>query len=288
MQDEIVSRLANALNAELIAAEARRAEHSLTPDSLDLYFQGAAWLNKGSSPANLGQARIYFERALALDPDNVESLAGIAAVEAQLGAYFLADDRAARLAVAEATLNRVLSLVPNHSLAHALLGFVQIFTNRSAQGISQCERALALDRNLAVAHGLIGAGKYFSGRGKETEVHIREALRLSPLDTSAYVWLGWAGNAKSQLGADEDAASFYRQGIEANRNFPINHFFLAAALALLDRLKEARIAAKEGLALDPSFTIRRFRLGTSSDNAIYLAGRERLYEGMHKAGVPEG
>ena len=40
MQDEIVSRLANQLQAELIAAEARRAEKAPNPDSMDLYFQG--------------------------------------------------------------------------------------------------------------------------------------------------------------------------------------------------------------------------------------------------------
>jgi hypothetical protein len=39
MQDEIVSRLANALDAELIAAEARRAERSLHPDAMDLVLQ---------------------------------------------------------------------------------------------------------------------------------------------------------------------------------------------------------------------------------------------------------
>jgi TolB-like protein len=42
MQDEIVSRLANALNAQLIEAEARRAERSLHPDSMDLSFQGSS------------------------------------------------------------------------------------------------------------------------------------------------------------------------------------------------------------------------------------------------------
>jgi acetyl esterase/lipase len=46
MQDEIVARLAGALNAELVAAEARRAEQAPNPDSMDLYFQGMAWLNK--------------------------------------------------------------------------------------------------------------------------------------------------------------------------------------------------------------------------------------------------
>src|SRR5271169_3476248 len=38
MQDEIVSRLANQLGAELIAAEAQRAERTPNPDSVDLYF----------------------------------------------------------------------------------------------------------------------------------------------------------------------------------------------------------------------------------------------------------
>src|SRR5436305_5430618 len=47
MQDEIVSRLANALNAELVAAEARLAERSPHPDAMDLVFQGSSWQNKG-------------------------------------------------------------------------------------------------------------------------------------------------------------------------------------------------------------------------------------------------
>ena len=50
MQDEIVARLANALNAQLIAAEARRAERAPNPDSMDLYFQGMAWFNRGMTP----------------------------------------------------------------------------------------------------------------------------------------------------------------------------------------------------------------------------------------------
>ena len=60
MQDEIVSRLANTLNAQLIAAEARRAERSLHPDAMDLYFQGMACLNKGMTPEYMAQARRLF------------------------------------------------------------------------------------------------------------------------------------------------------------------------------------------------------------------------------------
>ena len=55
---------------------------------------------------------------------------------------------------------------------------------------------------------------------------------------------------------------------------PLAHFLLAAVLARLGELDEARAAAQAGLALDPSFTIRRFRDATHarSDNPTFLAG----------------
>ncbi len=64
MQDEIVARLAGALNAQLVAAEARRAEQAPNPDSMDLYFQGLAWFNKGLTPDNRrASAQLFRSRA---------------------------------------------------------------------------------------------------------------------------------------------------------------------------------------------------------------------------------
>jgi TolB-like protein/class 3 adenylate cyclase/Flp pilus assembly protein TadD len=287
MQDEIVSRLANTLNAELLEVEARRAERSLHPNSMDLYFRGMASWNKGVTSENMAQARGFFERALALDPGNVGAMVGVAMVDVSVGAIFLTDDRAARLAVAETTLTKALSQTPNHALAHLALGAVQISTNRAVQGIAECERALALDRNLAEAHAMIGYAKVTLGRSAETEAHINEALRLSPRDNHAYRWLVLVGAAKMQLSADAEAVTWFRRSLGANRNYPVAHIWIAAALAQLGSLDEARAAAKAGLALDPSFTIRRVRLGAASDNPTFLTKRERLYEGMRLAGVPE-
>jgi TolB-like protein len=288
MQDEIVSRLANTLNAELIAAEARRAQLAPLPGSMDLYFQGMACANKGSTPEHMEQARSYYERALALDPDNIEALVGMAFFNTSVAAYFMTDDRASRLAAAEAILTRVLSLASNHAMAHYLLGTVQISSNRVARGIAECEHALRLNRNLALAHGYIGLAKYFIGRSAETEAHIENAVRLSPRDTNAYLWTFFAGAAKFALGDDEEAIARFRSAIETNRNYPLAHFYLAATLALRGNLDDARAVVQSGLALDPTFTIRRFRVGVSSDNPTYLALRERLYEGMRRAGIPEG
>jgi len=239
-------------------------------------------------PEYLAQARGLFERACALDPKNIEAMVGLAAVDAVAGAALLTDDRAGRLAAAEATLIKALSLAPNHAVAHVVLGGVLITTNRAAQGIAECERALALDRNLARAHAHIGSAKNYMGRAAETEAHINEALRLSPRDILAFNWLLVAGVAKLQLKADAEAVSWFRRSIEVNRNYPLAHFVFAATLALLGSLDQAKAAAKAGLALNPSYTIRRFREGASSDNPTYLAARERIYEGMRMAGVPEG
>jgi hypothetical protein len=113
-------------------------------------------------------------------------------------------------------------------------------------------------------------------------------MRLSPRDIFTFRWLANVGFASFQLGKDAEAASWLLRSIEANPNYLLAHAGLAAALALLGSLDQARTAAKSGLALDPSFTIRRFRDGASTDNPAYLAGRERICEGMRLAGVPEG
>ncbi len=288
MQDEIVRALPinwgrNWRRRKRAAPHGRRI-----PNSMDLYFQGLSWVNKGWSPELLAQARDLFERALELDPGNVEALVGKANVDMIVGAAALTDDRAARLAAYEAAAARALSLAPSHVFARYDLGSVQIHTGRVAQGIAQNEHALSLDRGFAMSHANIGAGKLYLGRAEETEAHILEALRLSPRDTTTFVWLAVAGNAKLHLGRDEEAVAWLRRSIDANRNYPLAHFRLAAALAQLGRLDEARIAAQAGFALDPNFTLRRIRVVGLSDNPTYLAQRERVLAGMQMARVPEG
>ena len=117
MQDEIVARLAGALNAQFIAAEARRAELAAT-NSMDLYFQGLAWFNKGWTPDNMGQARTFFDRALLADPGNVDALVGSARVDGVDGSVFVVSDAMTMFAAAEAKLAKALASVPDHAHAH--------------------------------------------------------------------------------------------------------------------------------------------------------------------------
>jgi TolB-like protein/class 3 adenylate cyclase len=289
MQDEIVARLASAMNSQLIAAEAQRAEQLPMLDSLDLYFQAMAWYNKGRTPDNLHKARSFFDRALVADPGHVDALVVSASADVNVAVLAFVSDPAAAFRAAETKLTKALSLAPDHPRGHSILGYLQIFTRRAASGIAECEHALALDRNLANARALIGMAYIFVGRAEETEVQVVEALRLSPRDTLAYVWMTFAGAAKNQLGSWEHAVMWLQRAIEANRNFPQTHFSLAAALAQLDRPGEALAAVEAGLMLDPAFSISRFRAvwTAMSNDQTYLAELEPVFEGMRKAGVPE-
>ena len=198
-------------------------------------------------------------------------------------------DPTAAFAAAEAKLTKALSSVPDHARGHVTLGIVYMFTKRAAQGIAECEHALELDQNLANAHSSIGNGKIYIGHAEETEAHIGEALRLSPRDTLAYAWMGIAGAARNRLGSWEQAIAWYRRAIEANRNYPLGYFGLAAALAHLNRLDQARSAVKAGLALNPNFSISRARaLWTAiADDPTYLSQLEPILDGLRKAGLPE-
>jgi TolB-like protein len=288
IQDEIVARLANRLRVELIDVEARRAEKSPNPDSMDLVFQGNAALNRGLTPDLLAKARGFYERALELDPANIGALLGAALADSQFAWSYQTDDPGPLWAAAEAKLSKALAAAPNNARAHYYMGLVLVATNRAQRGIEEYGRALALDPNLASARSSMGLAYVFIGRAGETEAHILEALRLGPPDTDISFCFAHIGYAKAYLGEYEAALAWLRKSVDANPNNIWTYFHLAGCLAHLGRLDEARKELTAGLAVNPNFTLRRFRAGVESDNPVYLAQHARVIEGMRLAGVPEG
>ena len=148
-----MARLANELGAEIARAEAGRAARSANPDSMDHYFLGLAYFNKGLTAELLDKARSHFDRALDLDQSNVDALVYRAAVDLAFVVNWLSEDRHGRLRSAEADLRNALKLRPDSALAHCIMGALRIYSNRALEGIAECERALAIDRNFAFAHG---------------------------------------------------------------------------------------------------------------------------------------
>ena len=286
-QDEIVSRLTNSLRHQLTAADARRSEHVQKLSPIDLAVRGWAYLQNSTTPEAVFKARESFDRALVLDPNNVDALVGKASVHAIIGAAIMGNDSVPHFAAAEAALNHALSKNPQHSIAHLTLGSVYNYTGRAAQGIAECERALSLDRNLAHAHAAIGHAKSRLERDAEVEAHINEALRLSPNDTFAFWWMNWVGFSKLRLDQFADAAMWFRRAIESNRNYAWPHFGLASALLELDDLEAARTAVQQALVVDPSINVSGL-CAKLLVNPVLRDKSEWFLDNLLRAGMPEG
>jgi TolB-like protein len=81
LQDQVVARLANTLGNELIKAEATKGARSTNPDANDLVMRGWALDNEQSLQPNKDKnnvERALFEQALAMDPNNVAAINGVA------------------------------------------------------------------------------------------------------------------------------------------------------------------------------------------------------------------
>ena len=289
MQDQIVGRLARSLDIELTATVARSktAPFSESTTSIDYVFRGRAALNRGLTADAQREALQHFEQAIAIDPNNAEALAGLATAHANIVGNFMSDNRSFHLAAGEAAAMKALKLAPQNARAHLALGNIYRSSNRPTQAISEVEQAISIDRNLAGARPLIGIAKIALGRSDEVEQHVVQAIRLSPKDYMMHAWCVVAGAANLFLGRDEDALAWLQRSIETNRSYPLPHFYRAAALAHLGQLSSARNEIESGLALDRTFTLHRVRQSAYSDNSIYLAQRQRLYEGLQRAGLPE-
>lgn len=80
-----------------------------------------------------------------------------------------------------------------------------------------------------------------------------------------------------------------RRAVANNPEFPAAAAYLVAALALSGKEAEAHEQLKAYLSLRDATirTIVGWRGMSYSDNPVYLAFRERIYEGLGKAGMPE-
>ena len=233
LQVEFVARLARSLGVELVKAESLRAmrERPNNPDAVDLSMRGWAMLNSNVDKAVTIDAAALFERAMALDAQNVSAMIGLAdALTWRLGMYW-SEDRAGDIARAEATIDRALALEPDNSSAHVRKATSSRAKRQWAQAIAEAETAIADDSNNADAYASAGDVKIFLGRSEDGFAGVETALRLSPRDPSIPYWQYYICHFHSHLAQWEQAIEWCGKsfaGAPANWHAPID---IAAASA---------------------------------------------------------
>jgi len=299
LQNEITSRIANALNLQLIAVEAARpTEH---PDALDYILRGRAALLKPESRDSFAEAISLFEHALSLDPQSVEAqtmLAGSLANRVLTGLTApantgLATSGTADLVHADELISRALAASPRYALAHHVKGQVLRAQNRWGEAIPEYETALASNPNFVVALNGLAQCKLYGGSIEEVIPLEEQAIRRSPHDPQIGTWYGSIGMVHLLQSRTEEAIGWLEKARSAAPAKPFNHLPLAAAYGLsgdVDRaateLAEARRLRGKG-----SFSsIARMKAGGlwgSLSPKIRTLFEATYVAGLRKAGIPE-
>jgi TolB-like protein/DNA-binding winged helix-turn-helix (wHTH) protein len=291
LQDEITTRIAVALNRQLIGAEAARpTEH---PDALDYIFRGrAAGLKSYSREIHSEQISLY-EHALALDPDSVEAQSLLATELAGGVLANMTDTVEADLLRAEGLAARAMAASPNGTLPHFAKATLLRAQHRWAEAISEYETVLALNRNSVFAFFALGQCKLFIGSIEETIPLIERAIRLSPRDPALGVWYQHIGLVHLLQSHTPEAIIWLEK---ARNSWPAQSHIraqLASAYALNGEVERATAELAEARRLsgdDRGSSIARLRaLGVYGAVApkIQALFETNFFAGLRKAGVPE-
>jgi tetratricopeptide (TPR) repeat protein len=224
---------------------------------------------------------------LQVDGNNVDVFLGLVETHMWEVNSYMSNARAEQLGLAEVAISKALELTPNSARTHFCRASVLIALRAPERALREIELAFSLDRDLSYLHVSCGRIKILLGRADEAEGHVTDAIRLSPRDPMLGVWYGILGSADLHLGRLDKAVDRLRRAVEIAPSNEIPYFYLAAALALEGRGTEAAEACRIGRRLAPVFRISKCRAEVQSDNSVFLVQRERVYEGLRKAGLPE-
>ena len=213
LQDEITSRIAVALDLELVNAEASRPTDR--PDTRDYIFRGRAERLKPPSRENRAAAIALFEQALALDPNSAVAQSWLAVALTARALDSMAETAAADIARAEELAEQALAALPRGSVAHFAKAQVLRAQHRYAEAIPEYEIVTALNRNWAHAYSHLGWCKFMTGLIDELVPAQERAIRLSPRDPQIGLFYSRIGSAHLLQSRTGEAIAWYERARNA-------------------------------------------------------------------------
>ena len=294
LQDEIVTRIARALQIRLSAIEIAQ-QRTVPPGDTAVEYLAlkaeALFIAFGTwGRAESRESLRLCEQVLAIDPNNLRALAiaglaiGVPVVIAE------STDRAADLRRANELISRALAIEPNHYVARHGNAIILQAQRRFAEAIAEDERVLTLNPSYIGTYVALGLAYLATGQASQALSSAEKAMRLSPYDPLQFGLCHNKAAALFMLGKEDEAIDWARRSVTLLPDTGnAAHTILIAGLALAGRVEEASEALANYLAR-PATTIKtlaQWRRGRESDNPAYSLYCERLCEGLRKAGMPD-
>ncbi|MEX1109006.1 MAG: BTAD domain-containing putative transcriptional regulator [Dongiaceae bacterium] len=284
VQDEITEKIVSSIEPEVHRAEHERSIRKPPVDmtAWDRVMRGN-WLKWDLTRENNREALRLLEEAIALDPHlstawsslaHCHWIDGVMGWSTDLIQSFTESERGARMA---------LSLDESDWVAHTILGLCDIWNRRDYESaIERQKRAVALNPSSSIAHHSAACVYEFSGLPEQGLIHLRTVLRLDPRYANNASLLADMALSYLQLRQFEDSVTYARKAASIRPDYARVYHRLAASLAHLGLIDEARDMLERAKALEPGFCEEIVRATYPFRNPEHL---EILLSGLRKAGL---
>ena len=273
VQDEVTGRIVEALLGRLRPPPPRNRPRNI--EAYDLCVRARKLMD--DAPQMAQEAHLMLTRAVSLDPGYAEAYRWLAMNHWMGRVHDGGPADAARKTALELARTAV-AIDPDDAGCRWVLGYLLAFERRFAEADVEFARAIELDPNDADTWAALSDIAVLAGRVDEGLEHIRKAFRLNPYPASWYYMT---------LGQAQYAAGDYEAAVETLRRDETyrtsSRRFLAASLAQLGRLDEARAEVELFLIANPHFTTRHWAEMEPFRDAATL---KHFVEGYRKAGLP--
>ncbi|WP_027164499.1 winged helix-turn-helix domain-containing protein [Mesorhizobium sp. WSM3224] len=274
VQDEVTAKIVEALLGRLRTLPVRNRPRNL--EAYDLCVRARRLID--DSPQTAREAHLMLTRAISLDPQYAEAYRWLA-MNHWMGWVHWGEPIEPNRSVALELARKAVAIDPNDAGCRWVLANLLAYERDFDQSDAEFAKAIELDPNEADTWATLSDIAVLAGRVEESLEHIRKAFRLNPYPPSWYYLT---------LGAAQYAAREYEAAVETLRRDETyrtsSRRFLAASLAQLGRLDEARAEVELFLVANPHFTTRHW-VWTEPfrDDAVL----EHFVDGFRKAGLPE-
>jgi tetratricopeptide (TPR) repeat protein len=275
LQDEIVGKIVKAIAGALPAPDVPARRRAKTIEAYDLFVRGRALLIK--TPESNREARQMLERAIEIDPEFADAHAWLAKSH-QFGWSYGGEARDPHQSLALAAARRAVELDPESADAHTILGNLLFYEGKVEASAAELGLALRIDPNHADAWVFLAETRATEGLALDALELARKAFQLNPNPPGWYYWM---------LGYTLYAAGRYQEAVEVLQHDSTystgSTRLLAASLAQLGRIEEAKEEGRRFLSMYPGFSIKYW-----ADLVPFRheADRQHFVEGYLKAGLP--
>jgi adenylate cyclase len=134
------------------------------------------------------------------------------------------------------------------AMAHAVLAHIRMWGGEWEAAIAEARTALVLNPNSAFVISMLGCVLGFGGYREEALARLQQAMRASPHDPLTWLWTLWTAVMQFYSRQFDAAIQTYEELNRLRPGFLQGQVSMAASLAHLGRLDEAREILKRAYA----------------------------------------